>query len=89
MPNFDGNPGEDPLAHKTTYHLWCYYNSVMDDSIRLCILKKSLTSDISKWYVDLECIAYKNFMSLTQDFANHYQFPIRCETRINILTNVH
>jgi len=30
---FEGKQGEDLGAHITTYHLWCFSNSMVDDSI--------------------------------------------------------
>jgi hypothetical protein len=35
IPKFDRKSGEDPNNHVMTFHLWCSYNSLMDDSIRL------------------------------------------------------
>lgn len=35
IPKFNGNPGEDPSTHIMTYHLWCYSNSLNDESICL------------------------------------------------------
>jgi hypothetical protein len=35
IPKFEGNPGEDPGDHVTTFHLWCSSNSLNDDSIKL------------------------------------------------------
>jgi hypothetical protein len=32
IPKFEGNTGEDPGDHMTTFHLWCSSNSLNDDS---------------------------------------------------------
>jgi hypothetical protein len=32
---FEGNNGENPCDHITTFYLWCSSNSLNDDSIRL------------------------------------------------------
>jgi hypothetical protein len=39
IPKFDGKVGEDPNNNIMTFHLWCSYNSLMDDSIRLRIFQ--------------------------------------------------
>jgi hypothetical protein len=39
FPKFDGKVGEDPNNHVMTFHLWCSSNSLMDDSIRLCLFQ--------------------------------------------------
>lgn len=38
IPKFEGKLGEDPSNHLMTYHLWCALNSLIDDSICLCLL---------------------------------------------------
>ena len=35
ISKFEGKPGEDPSNHIMTFHLWCFSNSLLDDSIRL------------------------------------------------------
>ena len=42
IPKFEGKQGEDPGTHITTYHLWCVTNSMVDDSIRLCVFPTPL-----------------------------------------------
>jgi hypothetical protein len=37
IPKFDGKPREDPDNHVMNFHLWCSSNSLMDDSIHLCL----------------------------------------------------
>jgi hypothetical protein len=39
IPKFDGKVGEDPKNHIMTFHLWCSSNSLMDDSIPLCLFQ--------------------------------------------------
>lgn len=43
IPKFDGKPWEDPKNHIMTYHLWCSYNFLMDDSIWLMLFQRTLT----------------------------------------------
>ena len=40
IPKFKGKVGDDPLAHVTTFHLWCSYNSLNDDTVRLSLCSK-------------------------------------------------
>ena len=35
IPKFKGNIGEDLGYHVTTFDIWCYSNSLSDESIRL------------------------------------------------------
>lgn len=37
IPKFNGKPGEDPKNHVMTFHCWCCSNSLMDESIHLCL----------------------------------------------------
>ena len=37
IPKFYGKLGEDPKNHGMTFHFWCFSNSLMDDSIHLCL----------------------------------------------------
>ena len=56
IPQFEGKPGENPTNHVITFltlltsgepsfhpiHLWCSSNSLLDDSINLCIFQQNL-----------------------------------------------
>jgi hypothetical protein len=53
IPKFNGRPREDPNNHVMTFHIWCSSNSLMDDSIRLCIFQRTLMGSEDKWYIDL------------------------------------
>jgi hypothetical protein len=33
IPKFEGKPREDSTNHVMNFHLWCYSNNIMDDSI--------------------------------------------------------
>ena len=52
-PKFEGKAGEDPQSHVMTYHLWCSFNSWVDDSICLGLFQRTLTSATAKWYIEL------------------------------------
>ena len=53
IPKFEGKSGEDPSNHVMTYHLWCASNSIVDDSIRLCLFQRTLIGLAAKWYIEL------------------------------------
>jgi hypothetical protein len=53
IPKFDDRSGEDPNNHVMTFHLWCSFNSLIDDSIRLRLFQQNLTGSTSKWYIEL------------------------------------
>ena len=43
IPKFEGNPKEYTENHVMTFHLWFSSNSLMDDSITLCLFQITLT----------------------------------------------
>ena len=53
IPKFEGEAGEDPSEHTTTFHLWCSSNSLHDDSIHLRLFQRTLMSPAVKWYIEL------------------------------------
>jgi hypothetical protein len=89
IPKFDGKPREDPNNHVMTFHLWCSYNSLMDDSIRLRLFQRTLTGSATKWYIELPCASFHDFNSLAMSFLTHFQLPIRYETGTELLTSLH
>jgi len=42
IPKFNRNPGEYLSNHVMTFHLWCSYNSLNDDLVRLVFSKEHL-----------------------------------------------
>jgi hypothetical protein len=87
IPKFDGKVGEDPKNHVMTFHLWCSSNSLMDESIRLCIFQQTLTGFAAKWYIELPRGFFSDFNTLAMDFLTHYQLPIRYDIGTDILTS--
>ena len=87
-PKFDGKAGEDPQAHVMTYHLWCSSNSWLDDSIRLRLFQRTLTSSAAKWYIELNRGTFQDFNSLAMAFLTHFQLPIRYETGTHLFTSL-
>jgi hypothetical protein len=49
IPKFDGKSREDSNNHVMAFHLWCSSNSLMDDSIRLCLFQRTLMGFSAKW----------------------------------------
>jgi hypothetical protein len=88
IPKFDGKPGEDPNNHVMTFHLWCSSNSLMDDSIRLCLFQRTLTGSATKWYIELPRGSFQDFNSLAMSFLTHFQLPIRYEMGTELLTSL-
>ena len=88
IPKFDGKPREDPNNHVMTFHLWCSSNSLMDDSIRLCIFHCTLIGSTTKWYIELQHENFQYFNSLAMDFLTHLQFPTIHKTNMKLLTSL-
>jgi len=49
----DRKPREYPNNHVMNFHLWCYYNSLMDDFIDLILFQRTLIGAVEKWYIEL------------------------------------
>jgi hypothetical protein len=73
---FDEKFGEDPNNHVMTFHLWCSSNSLMDDSIHLCLFYQTLMGSATKWYIELPHASFHDFNSLAMPFLTHFQLPI-------------
>jgi hypothetical protein len=76
VPKFDGKMGEDPATHITTYHIWCVSNSLMYDNICLHIFSRTLTRNVSKWFIELPIASFNNFNALAITLLTHFQLPI-------------
>jgi hypothetical protein len=88
IPKFDEKPGEDPNNHVMTFHLWCSSNPLMDDSIHLRIFQRKIIGAATKWYIELPCISFFDFKSLSMDLLTHFQFPIWYKTDTELLTSL-
>ena len=88
IPKFDGKTGEDPANHITTYHLWCVSNSFLDDSIKLRLVPRTITSNAAKWFIELPSALFFDFQSLAIAFLTHFQLPIRYEMGTELLTSL-
>ena len=76
IPKFYGWLGDDPSNHMMTFNLWCSSNSLVDDSIRLRLLQRTLMGIAAKWYIELSRNTFTDFSSLTMVFLTHFQLPI-------------
>jgi hypothetical protein len=85
---FDEKSGEDPNNHVMTFHLWCSSNSLMDDSIHLCLFHSTFTGSATKWYIELPRASFHDFNSLAMSLLKHFQLPIRYETSTELLTSL-
>jgi len=88
IPKFDGKTGEDPANHITTYHLWCVSNWFLDDSIKLWLFPRTLTGNVTKWFIKLPFASFFDFQSLVIAFLTHFQLPIRYEMGTELLTSL-
>jgi hypothetical protein len=88
IPKFDKKPREDKINHLMTFHLWCSSNSLMDDSIHLCLFQRTLTGSAAKWYIELPCSSFHDFNSLSMSFPTHFQLPICYEKGSELLTSL-
>jgi hypothetical protein len=86
---FDEKYREDPNNHVMNFHLWCSSNSLMDDSVHLCLFQRTLTSLAGKWYIELPHASFHDFNSLSMSFLTHFQLPIRYKMGTKILTSLH
>ena len=77
IPKFEGKAGEYPSENVTTFHLWCFSNSLHDDSIRLKLFQCTLTGPAAKWYIELPRGAFILFDDVSMNFLNHFQLPVR------------
>jgi len=88
IPKFERKQGEVPSTHIMTYYLWCSTTSLIDDSVMLCIFQRSLTKAIAKWYMELEGGSFRSFNDLEMVFLMHYQFPIKYDIGVGLLTSL-
>jgi len=89
IPKFKVKAREDPTNNVMMYHLWCYSNSIMDNSIRLRLFQWTLTGFAAKWYIELPANTFQNFEASAITFLNHFQLPVPYETGTKLLTSFH
>ena len=89
IPKFEGRTGEDPGDHVTTFHLWCSSNSLNDNYIQLILFQRTLTGVTKKWYIKLPRGTYETFSQMILDFLSHFQFSVRYDSSIALLSTFH
>jgi hypothetical protein len=87
IPKFEGKAGDDPTNHVVTFHLWCSYNNIMDDSIRLRLFQRTLTGPSAKWYVKEKSGSHGTFESLAKSFLTFFQLTICHDNGLELLSN--
>ena len=87
IPKFEGKTGDDPANHVMTFHLWCSFNSIIDDSVRLRLFQRTLTDPSAKWYVEEKSGSHTTFESLAKAFLTFFQLPIRHDNGLELLSN--
>ena len=60
----------------------------MDDSVRLRLFQRTLTSTTVKWYIELPQHLFVDFGSLETVILIHFRLPIRYETGTDLLTSL-
>jgi hypothetical protein len=83
---FEGKPEEYPTNHVMTFHLWCYSNNIMDDSICLRLFQRNLTGSSTKWYVDEKSGSHVTSESLAKAFLSLLQLLVRHDTGLEIIS---
>jgi hypothetical protein len=83
---FEGNTGEDLGVHITTFHLWCSSNSLNDDSIHLRLFQCTLTTVVTKWYIELPGEHIEPLIRLVLVFLNHFQLSVHYDVNIELLS---
>ena len=57
-----------------------------DDSIRLHIFQRTLTSVADKWYIELPSFTYDSFLDLATIFLNYFQLLVWNDVGIDLLS---
>ena len=86
-PKFEAKPNEDPGDHVTTFHLWCSFNSLKDDSVQLWLFQRTLIGSAAKWYIELDHSRYSSFIELAMAFLNYFQLHVRYDIGTKLLAN--
>ena len=61
---------------------------MLDNSIKVRLFPRTLTGNAAKWFIKLPTSSFRDFGSLAMAFLTHFQLPIRCETRMDLLTSL-
>jgi hypothetical protein len=83
---FKGNTGEDPSDHVTTFHIWCSFNYLNDNSICLRLFQHTLIGVSMKWYIELLGGTYRDFNQMVLVFINHFQLSVRYDDDMELFS---
>jgi hypothetical protein len=89
IPKFEGNNGEDPGDHVTTFHLYAHRIPLMTITIQLILFQCTLIGVAVKWYIEIPRGAYGTFSQLVLVFPNHFKFSVRYDVGLEILLTLH
>ena len=82
----EGKTGEDTGDHATTFHLWCFSNSLNEDSVRLRLFQRTLMSTVEKWYIELPSTAFSSFWDLASAFLSHFWLLVQYDFEMDLLS---
>jgi len=85
IPKFEGNPRKDPTNHVHSFHMWCSSNSIIEDSIYLCLFQHTLTGVDFQWYVDQPRATYSTLETLATTFLSYFQLSFDYDISIELL----
>jgi len=85
IPKFDRNLREKPTTQLIIYHLECLSNSLVHDSIKLCLFQWTMIEDVTKFYINLKKAPYHDYDFLVWTFLNHLYLPSWHYIRTNLL----
>ena len=57
-----------------------------EDSVRLRLFQRTLTSTATKWYIELPSVAFSSFWDLANAFLSHFQLPVRYDFEMELLS---
>ena len=86
IPKFEGNGGEDPGEHVTTFHLWCSSNSLNHDFIHLRLLECILTGPVVRCYIEFPVGTHRMLNDVSLTFLNHFQLPVHYDSGTKLLS---
>ena len=61
----------------------------MDDSIKIRLFQRTLTSIATKWYIELPQASYPDFNSLAFIFLQYFQLHVHYDEGVDILLSFH
>lgn len=88
IPKFKGKVAEDPTNDVMSFHLWSSSNSIIVDSVCLCLFQRTLIGPTVKWHVDEPARTYSTFEGLTKTFLSLFQLSVGHDIGLELLTEI-